>query len=390
MNIEISDNLKNIKEGIFAELNELKDKLVNEGKELFNLFIGTPDFPVYKPSQDMIIEKCKDPNNFKYSLKDIPEMLEALKDYYKNRFGVDISVNDMMSVPGSQEGVSHITMAICNPGDLVLIPNPGYPAYEVSTLLSYTNPYYYDLLEKNDYLIDFDSIPEDISKKAKCMIVSYPYNPVCAVANDRFYNDLILYAKKYNIIIIHDNAYSDIIYDGNIGKSFLSYDGAMDVGVEFFSLSKSFNLTGARISYVLGNSKIISAYKLLRSQFDFGMFLPLQYGAIEALKAPREYTLNQCREYQKRRDILVDGLNSIGWPIKKRPGTMFVWAKIPCGYKTSREFCLELLKRTGVLCTPGEAFGSLGEGYVRFALVLDESTLKKAIISIKNSNILNK
>lgn len=220
------------------------------------------------------------------------------------------------------------------------------------------------------------------------MLVSYPYNPVCAIAPREFYEELVAFAKKHNIIIIHDNAYSDIIYDGVYGGSFLEIPGAKEVGVEFFSLSKSFNLTGARVSFMLGNKKIVDALKLLRSQYDFGMFLPIQKAAIAALKGPKEAVKEQCRKYQERRDALCSGLRSLGWQVKDSKGTMFVWAKIPEGFASSQEFCLALMEKAGVICTPGHAFGSMGEGYVRFALVLPVEEIQEMLGVIKESGVL--
>lgn len=220
------------------------------------------------------------------------------------------------------------------------------------------------------------------------MMVSYPYNPVCAVAPERFYEELIAFAKKNDIIIVHDNAYSDIIYDGKVGGSFLAYEGAKEVGVEFFSLSKSFNMTGARVSFVVGNKKIVDAMKLLRSQYDFGMFLPIQKAAIAALTGPLDGVKEQCKKYEERRNALCQGLRSIGWDMRDSEGTMFAWAKIPKGFSSSQEFCMKLMEETGVICTPGDAFGSMGEGYVRFALVLPVEEIKEVIRVIDESGLL--
>ena len=334
------------------------------------------------------MEAAKDPDNFHYSLRDLPEMLEAVKDYYKDRFHVEVSTEEITSVNGSQEGVAHIGMALCDPGDVVLLPNPGYPVFEVGAYLGAAELYFYELREENDFLPDLKAIPEDVAKKAKYMMVSYPYNPVCAVAPKEFYEELIAFAKKYEIMIIHDNAYSDIIYDGAYGGSFLEYEGAKEVGVEFFSLSKTFNMTGARVSYVVGNKKIVDALKLLRSQYDFGMFLPIQHAAIAALRGPRDGVKEQCEKYQKRRDALCGGLRDIEWEVRDSKGTMFAWVKLPSKYTSSQQFCMELLEKTGVLCTPGVAFGTMGEGYVRFALVLSVEEIKEALKKIKESGMI--
>lgn len=390
MEIRTAKRLEHFQTGIFTALNAKKDELVASGKKVYNLFVGTPDFPVAPHVQQALIEAAKDPENFHYSLRDIPELLTAVKDYYLDRFGVEIETDEITSMNGSQEGIAHIGMALCDPEDVVLLPNPGYPVFEVGGYLGGAELYFYNLKEENQFLPRFDEIPEDIARRAKFILVSYPYNPVCAIAPKSFYEELIAFAKKYNIIVIHDNAYSDIIYDGEHCGSFLEFPGAKEIGVECFSLSKSFNLTGARISFVIGNKKIVDAFKLLRSQYDFGMFLPVQYAAIAALTGPRDGVLKQCQDYQARRDALCGGLRAIGWDVPDSKGTMFAWARIPEGFSSSQEFCMELIEKTGVICTPGDAFGSMGEGYVRFALVLPVEQIKEMIQVIDASGILHK
>lgn len=388
MEIEVSKRLEHFQTGIFAALNEKKEELVKSGKKVYNLSVGTPDFPVAEHVRKAILESAAKPEDFHYALRDLPELLEAVKDYYKERFGVEVSTEEIASVNGSQEGIAHIGMALCNPGDVVLLPNPGYPVFEVGGYFGGGELYFYDLKEENQFLPQFDEIPEDIAERAKYIMVSYPYNPVCAVAPKEFYEELIAFAQKYNIIVVHDNAYSDIIFDGAYGGSFLEFPGAKEVGVEFFSLSKSFNLTGARVSFVIGNKKIVDAMKLLRSQYDFGMFQPIQHGAIAALRGPKDDVKEQCRKYQERRDALCGGLRSIGWNVADSKGTMFAWAKIPEGFSSSQEFCMKLMEKTGVICTPGDAFGTMGEGYVRFALVLPVEEIQEMVEVIDASGIL--
>ncbi len=388
MKIETSKRLEHFQTGIFTALNEKKEELVKSGRKVYNLSVGTPDFPVAEHVRNALLESAARPEDFHYSLRDLPELLEAVKNYYKKRFGVEVSTEEITSVNGSQEGIAHIGMALCNPKDVVLLPNPGYPVFEVGGYFGGGELYFYDLKEENQFLPKFNEIPEDVAKKAKYMMVSYPYNPVCAVAPREFYQELIAFAKKYEIIIVHDNAYSDIIFDGAYGGSFLEFPGAKEVGVELFSLSKSFNLTGARISFVVGNREIVDAMKLLRSQYDFGMFQPIQHAAIAALTGPQEGVREQCRKYQQRRDALCGGLRSIGWNVADSKGTMFVWAKIPEGFTSSREFCMRLMEETGVICTPGDAFGTMGEGYVRFALVLPVEEIQEMVKVIGESGII--
>lgn len=248
-------------------------------------------------------------------------------------------------------------------------------------------PYYYPLVAEHDFLPYVKDIPEEVARKAKYMVVSLPSNPVGSIATPGLYEEIVAFAKKYDILIIHDNAYSDIIFDGVEGGSFLATPGAREIGVEFFSLSKSFNVTGARISFLIGNPEIISALKKLRSQIDFGMFLPIQKAAIAALEGPLDSVKEQCRQYQARRDALCDGLASIGWEKPNGKGTMFVWAKLPGKRTDSMAFCMELMEKAGVIVTPGASFGPHGEGYVRFALVLPPEKIKEAVESIRTSGI---
>ena len=380
--------LKHFQTGIFAELDEKKENLIKKGKKIYNLSVGTPDFEPPKHVVDAVVKAASQPENYKYSLRDLPELLQAVSDYYKRRFGVEISTDCITGVHGTQEGIGHIGMALLDEGDLGLLPNPGYPIFEAGSYLSGTDLCFYDLKEENNFLPVLSEIPEDVARRAKLMIVSYPYNPVCRTAPRSFYEELVAFAKEYHIFVIHDNAYSDIIFDGKVGESFLSIPGAMDIGAEFFSLSKSFNVTGARVSFMLGRKDAVDALKLLRSQFDFGTFLPVQYGAIAALEGSNNFVKEQCGEYQRRRDALCGGFRRIGWNVPDSEGTMFVWAPVPKGYRSAREFCMAMVEEAGVLCTPGDAFGSLGEGYVRFALVLPVEELDKVVKAVGDSGVL--
>ena len=387
--IQFSEMVNGFKTGIFATLNEKKEELIKEGRKVYNLSVGTPDFKPAPHVMKAMQDACKDPENYKYALADLPELLKAVQYRYEKRFGVRVETDEIMSVYGSQECMAHIGMVFCNPGDTILVPNPGYPMFEMSGIMAKANLEYYTIKEENGYLPDLDHIPEETLKRAKYMIVSYPLNPVCVAADDGMYERLIRFAEKYEIIILHDNAYSDIIYDGRKGGSFLAYEGAKDVGVEFYSLSKSYNLTGARISFVIGNKEIIRKFQTVRSQIDYGVFKPVQYGAIAALTGPQDGVISQCAEYERRNKALCGGLRRIGWNVPDSHGSMFVWAPIPAKYAKSMDFCLDLVEKSGVLCTPGSSFGPLGEGYVRFALTLPPERIAEAVQSIKASGILN-
>lgn len=376
-------------EGIFAVLNEKKNEMVKEGKKIYNLSVGTPDFEPPEHIRKAVAEAALKPENYKYSLTDLPELTEAMQSFYQKRFGVQLEKNEIMSMNGSQEGMTHFAWALCNPGDVVLVPNPGYPIFKIGPELCDAVTVEYPLYEKNNFLPKLEDIPEETARKARFMVVSYPSNPVCSAADDCFYQELIAFAKKYDIMILHDNAYSDIVFDGKKGGSFLQYEGAKEVGVEFYSLSKSFNYTGARVSFCVGNAQIVEKFRTIRSQIDYGIFYPVQYGAIAALTGPQDSVAEQCKKYERRSRTLCRGLSQIGWKVKDTQGTMFVWAPLPEGFHNSNEFCMELMEKSGVICTPGSSFGSLGEGYVRFALVLPEKELQAAVESIRKSGILN-
>lgn len=386
--IEFSDMVNSFQAGVFAMLNEKKEELLKQGRTVYNLSVGTPDFPPAPHIMKAMQEACEDPENYKYALEDLPELTAAVQYRYQKRFGVELKSNEIMSVYGSQEGMAHIGLALCNPGDTILVPDPGYPLFAMSGVMAGAKVETYPITEENDYLPDLDGTPEEVLRRTKYMIVSYPLNPVCVCAPDSFYEKLIAFAKKHQIIILHDNAYSDIIFTRKQGRSFLSFEGAKEVGVEFYSLSKSYNLTGARISFVVGNAQIVEKFKIFRSQIDYGIFLPVQYGAIAALTGPDDFVEEQRKKYEARNRALCGSLRRIGWNVKDSDGTMFVWAKIPSGYESSFDFCMELMEKTGLIVTPGSAFGKGGEGYVRMALVADEEKIAEIIKAVDASGIL--
>lgn len=386
--MEFSNMVNSFQEGIFTTLNNKKIELESSGKKIYNLFVGTPDFKPNEKILKAISERALDPELIKYSLHDLPELKDALIAHYKKRFDVDITPDMISSCNGTQEGMCHIGMLFCNPGDYCLLPNPGYIAFEASAKMAQANVDYYPLLEENDFMPRLDLLDKNVLKRAKYIIISYPSNPTGGVITKERYMEVINICKKYNITIINDNAYSDIIYDGFESFSFLSLPGASEIGVEFYSLSKSYNTTGARISFLIGNKEIVDNFKKLRSQYDFGMYYPLQFGAIEALNVPALEIESQRLEYEERRDILCNGLIDLGYKVYKSKGTMFVFMQIPAKYKNSTEFALELLEKADVLATPGISFGSLGDRYVRFALVLNKDELNKALKSIEKANLL--
>ena len=387
--MEFSKRMKLFGDEIFAALNEKKVALEAEGRTIYNLSVGTPDFAPAPHIVKALTDAAADPENWKYSLRDIPEMLGAVCSYYKRRFGVKITPDQVASCNGSQEGCGHIGMVLCDEGDTVLLPNPCYPVFIAGAKLAGAEPYYYPLVKEHSFLPYVQDIPEEVARRAKYMIVSLPANPVGSVGTPALYEELVAFAKKYDILLIHDNAYSDIIFDGAEGHSLFNTPGAMDVGVEFFSLSKSFDVTGARISFLVGRPDVVAAFRRLRGQIDFGMFLPVQQAAIAALTGPLDMVREQCAVYQQRRDALCGGLRAIGWEVPDSHGSMFVWAPIPAKYRSSMDFCMDLVEKSGVLCTPGSSFGPAGEGYVRFALTMPAERIAEAVRAIAASGILH-
>lgn len=369
--------------GIFQELFLRKEALEAEGKTIYDLSVGTPVFPPDEHVIETLSAEAARPEEYGYAMADLPVLTSAIQDYYQERFGVPLSATEITAVHGTQEGMAHIFLAICDPGDLVLVPNPGYPIFSDGPLLCGATVWPYPLYEEKDYVLDFQDIPEDIAQKAKVIIVSYPLNPVCASADADFYERLIHFAKQYDIIVIHDAAYADLAFGETPYPSFLSFEGAKEVGVEFYSLSKTYNYTGARLSFLLGNEMIVQSLKVVRSKMDYGIFRPIQKAGAAALTGSQEPVKVRCRIYEQQARYLADQLRSIGWPVRDSQGTMFLWTGLPFGYTDSNQFVLDLMEETGVIVTPGSAFGSLGEGHVRFALRCSDATLQEVADAIR-------
>lgn len=374
---------------VFAALNDRRVALEAEGRTIYNLSVGTPDFAPYPHVVDALTEAAQDPAMWKYSLRDLPELKQAVCDYYERRFGISgITPNMVASCNGTQEGVGHFALALADPGDTVIVPDPCYPVFQAGAKLAGADIYYYPLCAEHDFLPYVADIPAEVADRAKYMIVSLPANPVGSVGTPELYQEIIDFARAHDLIIVHDNAYSDIVFDGPRGGSFLADPGALEVGVEFFSLSKSFNVTGARIGFCVGRPDVVAAFAKLRGQIDFGMFLPIQKAAIAALTGPLEQVEEQRLKYQERRDALCDGLEGLGWERPNAHGSMFVWAKLPGARTDSMAFCEELMEKTGVIVTPGASFGPSGEGYVRMALVLPPAGIREAVEAIRAAGIL--
>lgn len=378
-------------EGVFSRLAEMKRKKLEAGEDVVDLSIGAPNIPPAEHILKTLCTAAADKSNYVYAINDKKELLDAVAQWYQRRYGVILDADTQIcSLLGSQEGLAHIAMSVVDEGELVLVPDPCYPVFADGPLLAGAELYYMPQKKENGYVIRLSDIPEDVAQRARFMVVSYPNNPTTAMAPASFYEELVAFAKKYDIIVLHDNAYSELVFDGKHCGSFLQYPGAIDVGVEFNSLSKTYGLAGARIGFCVGNEEVVAHLKTLKSNMDYGMFLPLQQAAVTAITGDQACVAQTCAAYEKRRDILCDGLKSIGWDMDKPEATMFVWAPVPAGFESSEQFAVELVERCGVLLTPGSAFGPSGEGYVRMALVQDEPELKKAIAAIDSSGILKK
>ena len=387
--MKFSSRLDRFGDEVFAALNNRRVALEAEGRTIYNLSVGTPDFEPYPHVVDAVAQAIQDPQMWKYSLRDLPELKQAVCDYYVRRFGVKGITPDMVcSVNGTQEGVGVFGLAMLDEGDTVLVPDPCYPVFEAGVKIAGGELAYYPLNAEHDFLPYVEGIDPVVADRAKYMIVSLPANPVGSVGTPELYAQIIEFAREHDLLIVHDNAYSDITFDGPRGGSFLQYPGALEVGVEFFSLSKSFNVTGARIGFLVGRSDVVAAFSKLRSQIDFGMYLPLQKAAIAALTGPLDEVEHQRLMYQERRDALCDGLENLGWERPNAHGSMFVWAKLPAGRTDSMAFCEELMEQAGVIVTPGASFGPHGEGYVRMALVLPPDGLRAAVAAIASAGIV--
>jgi len=334
-----------------------------------DLSVGTPDMPPAKHIIEAFLESGADMDNYKYALADTERLREAAIEWYGRRFSVSLGRENICGLIGSQDGLAHLPLMLLDPGDSVLIPNPGYPMFYTGARLASANIMFTPLYEHSGYLVDYERISPTDAHSAKLLIISYPANPLGRLAPMDFFEKTVWFAKKYDICVIHDNAYVELVYDGEQGHSFLEAKGASDIGVEFNSLSKSYNLTGARISFMLGNPDICAALTRLKSNIDYGIFKPVQAMADAAITGPQDSLTRLRAEYQLRRDALCMELANGGWHITPPQGTMFVWSKLPDKYHDSLKFTLELLKNTGVALVPGISFGTLGEGYVRIGLV---------------------
>lgn len=388
--MQTAERMSNMGSAIFTVLDEMRRGLLAQGRHIINLSIGSPDQPPAPHIIAALTAGVTNTSNYGYTLsRGIPAFLESVAEWYKKRFEVELDpTREVLSLMGSQDGLAHICLSFINPGDIVLVPDPGYPIYKAGPALAGATLYPMPLKEENNFLPDYSAIDPEIARRAKIMILNYPSNPVTAIADKGFFKATVAFAKVNDIIVCHDIAYSELSFDGYSPESFLATDGAKEVGVEFHSLSKTYNMAGCRLGFVVGNAEVIEALACLKSNIDYGVFLPVQLAGIAALTGPQDYVAETAQNYQLRRDKFVSGVGKTGWHITPPKATMFIWARIPQGF-TSIEFVTKLLQEAGVLVVPGDAFGPHGEGYVRIALVANAADLDEAILRIQRFFISN-
>ena len=382
--VELAKRVKDLPPYLFATIDKMKQKAISRGVDLIDLSVGDPDVPTPRHIVDRMRKAVQRPEHHRYpTYEGMLSFRRAVAGWYKKRFRVSLDPEtEIYSLIGSKEGIGHLPLAFINPGDVVLVPFPGYPVYPIATLFAGGKSHIMPLVKENNFLPDLKAVPKSILKKTKLMFLNYPNNPTAAVAGKEFFSEVVKFAKKNNIIVCHDAAYSEIYYDGQRPMSFLQVRGARDVGIEVHSLSKTYNMTGWRIGFAAGSASVIAGLGKIKSNLDSGVFQAIQEAGIEALNTP-EPILRKIRDvYQERREILYNGLKDLGLIVEKPRATFYFWTKVPEGY-TSATFVSHLLNKAGVLITPGNGFGGLGEGYVRFSLTVPARRIKQAINRIK-------
>lgn len=374
-----AERMKYFRPSVFSRLDEEKRRLQEKGEKIIDFSIGSPDIAPAPHIMEALLKAAEDPANYRYAIHDLPRLQQAITDWYRRRYDVELDpCSEVITLQGSQEALANIALTLCDPGDIVLVPDPYYPIFAQGPKLAGADVRFMPMKEENDFLIRFDEISEEVAKKAVLMIVSYPNNPTGAVADDRFYTELIAFAKRWDIAVLHDNAYSELVFDGKWGKSFLSYPGAKDVGVELNSFSKTYGMAGARLGVCVGNRELIAGYHRLKSNMDYGIFLPVQQAGIAALEADQNCVETTRKAYEHRRDLLVRRFGEAGWVIRPSAATMFVWARIPDAFADSEQFALSLLAECGIVVTPGTEFGAEGRRHVRIALVISDEQIEEA------------
>jgi LL-diaminopimelate aminotransferase len=381
----LAKRIANLPPYLFAEIDKKVAQKRAQGIDVISLGIGDPDQPTPKHIVEKLISEAQNPENHRYpSYYGLVEFRQTIADWYKKRFNVDLDPDrEVLPLIGSKEGIAHIALAVLDVGDISLIADPGYPVYRTGAILAGANPVPVSLKEENDFLPDLSKIESSIANKAKLFLLNYPNNPTSAIAPDEFFSQLVEWAHKYNVIIAHDNPYSEITYDGYVAPSFLQAPGAKDVGVEFHSLSKTYNMTGWRIGFVVGKAEVVEALGRVKTNIDSGIFNAVQYAGIQALTGPQDCVKEVCRVYARRRDMIVETLNSLGLQAKKPKATIYIWVKVPNGF-TSASFAEHILEKAAVIVSPGNAYGPSGEGYIRLSLTIDDKRLAEALERIKS------
>lgn len=385
MKIDYADRIEQLPPYLFEEIDRAKDKAVKEGRPIIDLGVGDPDMP----TPDFIVKKLqeavKDASTHKYALnRGLSELREEMAKWYEERFGVKLDPDtEVLPLLGSKEGIGHVPLAFINPGDEVLIPDPGYPPYNSGALFAGAKVHRMPLLAENGFLADLDAIDPAVADRAKLMHMNYPNNPTGAVCDLEYYKKVVEFAKKHDIIVCSDAAYTEISFDGYNAPSFLELEGARDVGIEFHSLSKTFNMTGWRVAMAVGNADILRGLAKVKSNLDSGIFTAVQVAAIEAIKRSAEVKAKMNAIYQKRKDVLLNGLTELGWNVAPLKATFYVWVPVLEGYD-STSMAKAFLEKADIVVTPGNGFGTFGEGYIRFALTVDEAKLEEVVQRIKN------
>lgn len=388
VNISPADKLLNLEKYIFAELDEWKEEARAKGADLIDLGIGNPDGPTPEPVVNAAIKAIKDPKSHGYpSFRGKKELQEAIRQWMDKRYGIKLDSDfGIQTLSGAKEGLAHVALAFTNPGDVNIVPDPYYPVLSRGTWISSATVHHLPLLEENDFLPDLDSIPDEIAKKAKILFLNYPNNPTAAVAPEWFLKKAVDFCKENNILLVTDLAYGEICYEGYRPQSIFSIEGAKDVAVEFHTFSKTFNMAGWRVGFVIGKHEFVDTIYAMKTNIDYGTATIVQDAAIEALTMPYEHIAKTVKKYQTRRDYMVPAMQNLGWDLKMPKSTMYLWLKVPTGRK-SKEFCREVMDKTGVVFTPGIAFGKLSDGYFRLSLVQSLEKLKEAVKRLEEAGI---
>jgi len=367
--MQLAKRIEDLPPYLFVRIARKIEEKKARGENVISFAIGDPDIPTPQHIIERLCQAARDPANHKYPESDgLPQLRRAISDWYKSRFGLSLDPDrEVLPTIGSKEGIGHIALCFIDPGNLALVPDPGYPVYSIGTMFAGGENYPLPLIKENNFLPDLDSVPNDVARKAKLLWINYPNNPTSAVAGIDFFKRVVAFAKKHDIAVCHDNPYTEVAFDGYRPMSFLQATGARDVGVEFHSLSKSYNMAGWRIGMVVGNEEMVNALARVKSNLDSGIPQAIQYAAIEALSGQQDCIEHHTAIYQRRRDLMVNMLNKIGLQVIPPKASLYIWAEIPQGY-TSFDFCEKLLEEASVVVTPGSGYGKYGEGYIRLSL----------------------